>query len=92
MIIQNSILHGILSVTSGFYHPNLITDLCKLVGVKWNKKEELCLPKVIIDNALVYKIKDNDEDVPRASGASTLQEKCLLVRVMIFNKSSYNFY
>ena len=76
-------MQGFQSAFSRFSHPHLITNLCKQVKVKWNKKEELRAPKEIIDNALVYKIKEDNEEVPRAAGANcsiqprigTLQDK-----------------
>ena len=44
-----------------FAHPHLITELCKQVRVKWNKKDEVRAPKAVIDYWLVHKIRDDDE-------------------------------
>ena len=43
--------------------------------MKWNKKEEVRGPKAIIDNNLVFKIRDGDSEVPRVAdiGASSSQ-------------------
>ena len=57
LVIQNSIIHGFEQGIQGFPHPHLITDLCRNAGVKWNKKEEVCAPKEVIDDAVVVKFK-----------------------------------
>ena len=75
LIIQNSIIHGFWTVIQGFAHPHLITELCQQAGVKWNKKKEVKGHKVVIDNNLVFKIRDDDSEVPRVAdiGASSSQ-------------------
>ena len=65
LIIQNSIIHEFQTTIQGFAHPHLITELCQQERVKWNKKEKVKGPKVVIDNNLVFKIRDGDSEVPR---------------------------
>ena len=45
--------------------------------MKWNKKEEVKGPKAVIDNNLVFKIRDDDSEVPRVAniGASSSQPR-----------------
>ena len=54
----------------------MITELCQQAGMKWNvKKEKVRAPKAVIDNNLVYKIRDDDSEVPQVVeiGASSSQ-------------------
>ena len=77
LIIQNSIIHGFQTAIQGFAHLHLITELCQQARVKWNKKEEVKGPKAVIDNNLVFKIRDDDNEVPRVAdiGASSSQPR-----------------
>ena len=63
LVIQNSIIHGFEQGIQGFPHSHLITDLCRNVGVKWNKKEEVRAPKGVIDDAVVVKIQSDTAEV-----------------------------
>ena len=70
LVIQNLILHGVNIVAVRLYHPSLITELCKNVGLVWTQDEEVLQPKRVIDNNLVYAIKDwGDVSVVGASSS-----------------------
>ena len=73
LIIQHSILHGFETAIQGFVHPYLITELCRQAEIKWNKKKELRALKVIIDNALLLKICEDDDEAPRLAGVGNSQ-------------------
>ena len=73
LVIQNSILHGVNTMASGLHHPSLIIELCKNAWVVWTQDKEVLQLKRVIDNNLVYAIKDWNDDL--TLGASFLDKR-----------------
>ena len=61
LVIQNFILHKVNTLIVELYHLSLITDLCKAIGVKWTQGEEVLQTKMVMDNNLLYSIKDQND-------------------------------
>ena len=75
----------------GFAHPHLIIELHQQARVKWNKKEEVRAPKVVIDNTLVLKIRDDDSEAPRVVdiGASSSQPRTETIQDRFMHLEAY---
>lgn len=68
-IINKSIHKCMQTPHYGFYHPSLITELCRQAGVKWGTNEEMLKPLHIIDRHTIARFDRPprpDQDAPAA--------------------------